>query len=308
MCGVRMTFCETRELRLEGVGHVLARLRGEDVDRRATEVPRAQRVRERPDVDDRAAAEVQEARAGLHAGELRGADHLVRLGRRRDVERHEIGLLEDLLHRGKRDRVAHRELADDVVEHDPHSEHLGEHTDLAPDVTVPDDAERLAADLVRPRGALAPSSRVHLAHPVADPSREHHDLGDDELGDAPRVAERCVEHGDTLRARRIERDLVRSDAERSDDEELIGGFEHRARELGLRADTDDVDATDPLGYLLLGEGPVGQLDLEARVAKRLARDGMDALEEQDADGLDWLRHGKRGVTDPEPVSTSGGRR
>ena len=72
-CGVRITLGSAAELGREGVG-VAVGLRREDVDRRARQVAGAERRRERLDLDDAAAADVEEVGAGLHAAKLALAD------------------------------------------------------------------------------------------------------------------------------------------------------------------------------------------------------------------------------------------
>ena len=90
-------------------------------------------------------------------------------------------------------RVAERQLGHDVVEDDAHAERFGEHADLRADVPVADDAERLAAHLVRPGRRLVPLAAVRAGIAPRHAAQQHHDLGDDQLGDAARVGERRVE-------------------------------------------------------------------------------------------------------------------
>src|SRR5690606_3639612 len=66
------------QLRLE-TGAIALWLLGEDVDGRAGEVPRLERLSQRRDVHDVPARQVDEVAALLHAGELLGADHVLRL-------------------------------------------------------------------------------------------------------------------------------------------------------------------------------------------------------------------------------------
>ena len=222
-------------------------------------------------------------RAELHLRELGLADHLVRLARRRDVERHEVALAHQLGERGERPVVAHRKLRRDVEEDDAHAHRLGEHADLRADVAVADDAERLAADLVAVRRDLAPLPFVHFARPITELAREHDDLGDDELRDAARVRERRVEDRHAARVRRIEVDLVRADAEAADREKPPGVLapEHLFRHVRLRADAEDVDAIELRDELLGLEGLLQELDLERLLLEEILRPRVDALEQED---------------------------
>ncbi len=96
MCGVRITF--SRPCSGEtNASAIRARLDGEDVDGRAAQLAFAQRIRERLEVDDRAAAVVDEIGALLHRGESRLApDHAVRGGRFRHMQADDVALRQQL--------------------------------------------------------------------------------------------------------------------------------------------------------------------------------------------------------------------
>ena len=79
-----------------------------DVERGARQVAGAQRGGERVLVDEAAAPDVDQERAVLH---LRDVDHVPRLGRERDVQRHAVGAAQQLveldeLHAGRRRDLA----------------------------------------------------------------------------------------------------------------------------------------------------------------------------------------------------------
>jgi hypothetical protein len=80
--------------------------------------------------------------------------------------------------------------------------------------------EGLASNLPASLGDLVPDSLPHLPRPVAQLSGESDDLGNDELGDGTRVGEGGVEDCDTGAGGSEEIDLVRSDTEASNNEEL----------------------------------------------------------------------------------------
>ena len=177
-----------------------------------------QRGAERIDLHDRAAARVQQACARFHLRELGGPDHVLGLRRFRNVKRDEVRFGEQLFELRDRAVVAHRELRHDVVEHHAHAERFSEHADLAADMAVADDAEGVTADLVAPDRELAPLTRVNFSQAVAELARQHHDLGEDELGDRAGVRERGVERRHTGAPRAHEIDLIRADAKRADRE------------------------------------------------------------------------------------------
>ena len=68
------------------------RLLLEDVERGAGDVAGAQRVDQRLGVHEVAAGGVDEPHARAHRGEAAGVDHVARVGGRRQVQRHPVGL------------------------------------------------------------------------------------------------------------------------------------------------------------------------------------------------------------------------
>ena len=69
----------------------------EHVQGRRSDAALAQCAHQRGLIDDRPARGVDEHRARLHARELRGTDQVARLGRERNVQRHVVGALEQLV-------------------------------------------------------------------------------------------------------------------------------------------------------------------------------------------------------------------
>ena len=128
-------------------------------------------------------------------------------------------LREHFCHRGGRAVVAHRQLGRRVPEDDAQAHRFGENAKLRADVAVTDDAERLAADLVRADRDLPPFPLVHFARAVAELTRERDDLADDQLGDAAGVAEWRVEDRNAAVVRVFEIDLVGPDAEAAEGDE-----------------------------------------------------------------------------------------
>eukprot|EP00047_Mylnosiga_fluctuans_P005519 m.240980 g.240980 ORF g.240980 m.240980 type:complete len:346 (+) comp13761_c0_seq1:10-1047(+) len=150
------------------------------------------------DVDDLAAAGVDEIAALVHLGDLGGPDHTLRGGVCRYVQRHKVGLpeqgLQGLLWLGR----AQSKLWDDVIEDDLHAERLGQDRQLRADVAVADQTQRLATHLVAAIGRLLPLAAVQLHAAVACLPGQHDDLGHHQLGDAAGVAIRAVEDRDAV--------------------------------------------------------------------------------------------------------------
>lgn len=84
----------------------------------------------------------------------------------------------------------------------------------------PTHTEGLSPNLPASLGDLVPDAFPHLPRAIAELTAEGDNLGDDELGDRARVGEGRVEDGDSCFGGGEEVDLVGSDAEAADDEEL----------------------------------------------------------------------------------------
>jgi hypothetical protein len=228
---------------------------------------------------------VQEEGAALHGGELGGADHLLGLGGFGHVQRDEVRLAQELAEAGAGAVVAHGQLRGDVVENDAHAEALGEHAELRADVAVADDAEGLAAQLVAAGGDLLPDALVHLAGAVGQLPREHHRLGQNQLGDAAGVAEGGVEDRHAVGVGRAQIDLVGADAEAADGEQTGGGGEHLVGDVGFATNAQHVDVVEPLGQGGAAEGAGGGLDLEPLGLEHRDGHGVNVFEEQHAQGV-----------------------
>ena len=113
-----------------------------------------------------------------------------------DVQRDDVGLLEQLVEGADPAGVAVGEPVGGVEEDHPEAERLGEVGELGADVAVADDAERAAADLVAALRRLVPDAGVHPLGLLRQPSRQRDDLADDELDHAAGVGVRRVEGRD----------------------------------------------------------------------------------------------------------------
>ena len=134
---------------------------------------------------------------------------------------------------------------------------------------------------------------MNLARPVAELASEDHDLGENELGDASRVAERGVEDGDAPPVRVAERDLVHADAEAAHGEEVLAGGERARGDLRLAADPQGVNAGEERLELSLPRRAVDALDGEPGGEEQVARRAVDVLDEEDPDALGGKCHGPR---------------
>jgi hypothetical protein len=94
-----------------------------------------------------------------------------------------------------------------------------------------------------------------------------------------------VEHGDALLRCRLKVDLVCSNAEAADDDQVLGLLQHPLGELRLRADADDMHIADLLNQLVLWQAGLDRLDLVALVFEDLHASIVYVLEQQDLDVL-----------------------
>ena len=226
--------------RVAKVGTVRGRLGGEDVDGGTGELARLESINQGRDVDHLAARIVDQVRAVLHLADLGAADHVLGLGQLGHVQGQKVGLREEVVEVVDLASGAERHDRDHVVVDDRHAHRLGENGQLRTDVAVSDNlyrirsalclgalridketyAESLSPDFPAALRDLVPDAFPHLARAVAQLPRERNDLGDDEFGDGARVGERRVEDGDTGAGGGEQINLVGTDAEAADDEEL----------------------------------------------------------------------------------------
>src|SRR5664279_3424539 len=127
------------------------------------------------------------------------------------------------------------------MEYNAEAHRLSENTDLSTNVSIADDAEGLVAHLVRSLRDLVPIAFVNLARAITELTRKHDDLGDHELGNASCIGERRIENGNTASIGIHQVDLVRSDTEAADGNELGRVREHFVGDARLRANAEEID-------------------------------------------------------------------
>jgi hypothetical protein len=220
-----------------------------------------------------------------------------------DVQRHDVGLGQQLVERAAATGVAERQLVGRVVEQHRHAERLGQHGQLAADVAVADDAEPPAADLVAADGGLVPPPGVHVVVLDGQPAGQRDDLGQRQLDDAAGVAERRVEDAHPALGGGGQVDLVGADAEGADREQVRSGVEDLGGDRGVGADAEQPHPGQPLGQLAGPERPVQPVDVVAGVLERPGGVGVDVLEQQGAlggghgaPGAQWVQGGTHEAT------------
>jgi hypothetical protein len=227
---------------------VAGRLEGEGVEGRSAQGAALERGLQRPLVDQRCARRVDQERAGLHPGELRGTDqHACRVGHG-GVQAHDVALAQQRLERheegsGPRGLLGVHE---GVGHQDSRAEGLQPGGDLASDGAEPDEPHGLAPQLAALKGGEGLSQLRHVAGRHVGPVQElggrselahqHQREGECQVRDGIGVAPRRVEHRNAEGGARFEIDVHRVAAARSHDAQRRQACQGRG--------IDDVDLGD----------------------------------------------------------------
>jgi hypothetical protein len=135
----------------------------------------------------------------------------------------------------------------------------------------------LATDLPALVAHFVPGSVVHFVRAVTQLSCKGNNLCDDQLGNTAGVAEGRVEDRNTVVGGILEVDLVGTDAEAADNDQVLGLLQNPLRELGLRADTDDMNITALLEAVVRNGLPIGMGDLTNRIFSMSWSSGREDL-------------------------------
>ena len=255
----------------------LLRLDREHVNGRPGDMPGIQMALERVQIRNKTARQVDENSALLHVGELFLAEEAsVRLAPVH-MQRHGIGLLKELIETRHALGVAHRELLLKIIEQDAHAHGLGENRKLGADIAVADDAERLAAHLVRPAGGLVPHAMLHMVRVCRDAAHQADDVADDQFHHGTGIRIRRVEHGDAALARVVEIDLVGADAEAADRGQVGTGVDHLASDIRLGANAQQINTFERVDELILAQSALERFHFKTVVSQRLRRERMNIL-------------------------------
>ena len=194
--------------------------RGEDVDGGSGEMAGFESVYESGEMDDLASRVVDQVGTLFHLSNLGGSDHILGLLEFRHVEGDKVRGTQQLFERLGLSRRSEGHDGHHIVVEDLHPKGFRQDTQLTPDMTIPDDSQRLASDLPTPLGNLVPDPFPHLPRTIAELTGEGDDLADDEFGDGSRVGKGRVKDGDSGSSSGIEVDLVGPDTETTDGKEL----------------------------------------------------------------------------------------
>ena len=133
----------------------------EDVDRGAGDLSRLERGDERSHVDELAPRRVHDPDAVAHVRDRVGVDRVARVGRQRQMKRHEVGALEHLCERSRLDTELAEPLGrhERVVRDDLHLQRERAARDLPADPPEAEHPEHLVGELHARPSERAPSAR-----------------------------------------------------------------------------------------------------------------------------------------------------
>ena len=251
---------------------VRRRLCREDIEGRARDAARFQRVGQSGFVDEAAPGAVDQSRARFQLCDCAGGKEVAGLLGYRNVQRHEIGPLEqrvefDLFHPKLGCPVFGQE---GIVGDDLHLETQGPVDHDRTDIARADNAKGLGRQFDTHEAGLFPLSRMGRGIGFGDlPGHGHHHR-DRVLGRRDRVPERGVHDDNATFRRGGDVDIVDADPGAADHLEVRGCGKHLVRNLGRGPDGKTVIVGDrgKQTILVLTQGRV-ESDIDAAVTKDL---------------------------------------
>ncbi len=141
-----------------------------------------------------------------------------------------------------------------IVVDDLHAHALGKGRELRSDIAIADNSERSAAHLMAVGRRFVPAALVSRRGARENPPKQHDDLADYQFRDAAGVGERRIEDRNAALTRRIQIDLVGSDAEAPHGDQAVGAGKCLGSKLCPGANAEQVDALDGLKQPVRIEG------------------------------------------------------
>ena len=230
------------------------RLRGKNIERCSRQMPLAKDPRQGVEVDDRAATVIDQVGAALHQAEFSFSDHAMRGRRFRNMKADNVAVSQQTLKAFDRFGIAVAKPVGVIVIDDLHAHPFGKGRELRSDIAVSDNSERPAPHLVAVGRGFVPAAPVSLRGARENSPKQHDDFSDHQLRDAAGVGEGSVEDRNAALARRIEVDLVGSDAEAPHGDQAIGAGESFVSKLRSGPNAQKVDAPDRLKQPVRIEG------------------------------------------------------
>ena len=254
----------------------------EHVQRRAGDVPRAQRVDQCVQVDQVSAGGVHDPHARLHQGDPVGVDQVRGLGRERRVQGDEVGLQEQVLERcGRHLQLPAAIGRHERVEHDDaHPERPCAGGDQLADAPEADDAEHLVRQLDAAEALALPAALDQRGVCLGDVAGQREEQPERVLGRRHHVRAGRVGDDDPAAGGRRDVDVVDPRPGPPDHLQPARMLEQLGRDTGRAADDQGVVGADPAGQSLRLREQV-DVDLEL-LTQQLDPGGGDLLGDQHA--------------------------
>src|ERR1700721_1547595 len=213
------------------------------------------------EVDDRAAAIIDQIGAALHRAEFSFSDHAMRGRRFRNMKADNVALSQQILKAFDRLGIAVTKPVGVIVVDDLHAHALGKGRELRSDIAIADNAKRSAAHLMAVGRRFIPAAFVSGRGTRENPPKQHDDLADHQFRDAAGVGEWRIEDRNAALTRGSQIDLIGSDAEASHGDQAIGAGESLVGELSSGANAEKIDILDSLKKPVRIEGLWQPLDI-----------------------------------------------
>src|SRR6202167_1210663 len=203
-------------------------------------------ARQGVEVNDRAAAVIDQVGAALHQAEFSLSDHAMRGRRFRNMKADNVALSQQTLKAFDRLGIAVAKPVGVIVVDHLHAHAFGKGRELRSDIAVADNSERSAAHLMAVGCRFIPAALVSGRGTRENPPKQHDDLADHQFRDAAGVGEWRIEDRNAALTRRIQIDLVGSDAEAANCDQAVGTGESLVGELCSGANAEKVAPLDSL--------------------------------------------------------------
>ncbi len=168
------------------------------------------------DHDDIATCRVDQVRPRLHLGDFGRGDHVFGLFVGRNMQRNDIRFRQQFIHRTARGCVTHRKLVDHIIINDVHAKRFRQNRQLRSDMTIADDAQSLAARLVRALGIFKPATSMGSLVTLRDTAHQHDDLAQNQFGDRTCIGIGRIEDRNTAHRSGFQINLIGADTETTD--------------------------------------------------------------------------------------------
>ncbi len=129
-------------------------------------------------------------------------------------------------------------------------------------------------------GRFVPLAGVHGHRLVGDVAGQHDNQADDHFHYRTGVGIGCIENGDALLRAGLEVNLIGADAESGDGHQLVGGFDGLGREIGLRAQAEDMDALQRLDQVVFVKRALDGRNVVTFLAEGTHGVRMDVFQQQ----------------------------